>query len=223
MRRARRLFWILALVALVAAPAAHATSVTVEITGTWFATDDTASVLDGSAGTGDSFVVTLVYDDAVADADPASDLGAYFTPAASSDLSIVTGNYTFTPGSAVGIGVENDNDFDEDWTLVDASGYTATGPLPGGVGTGPTAYATITLTDFSGAAHGSDDLVGLNWSLGAYDVADVYLFVGITGAGPLQFIEFQGTIDQISVLPEPSLLALAGLAFGVMTLAARRG
>ena len=131
MRRARFLFRILALVALVAAPAAHATSVTVQISGTWFATDDTANVLDGSAETGDSFVATLVYDDAVADTDPQSDLGAYVTPGASSDLSIVTGNYTFTPGSAVGIGVVNDNEFDEDWTYVDASGYTAAGPLPG--------------------------------------------------------------------------------------------
>ena len=38
MRRSRFLFGILALVALLAAPAVHATSVTVQISGTWFAT-----------------------------------------------------------------------------------------------------------------------------------------------------------------------------------------
>lgn len=223
MRRARRLLWILAFAALAAAPAAHATPVTVQISGTWFATDDSAGVLDGSAGVGDSFVVTLVYDDAVADSDPTSGFGAYFTPAASSDLTIVTGNYTFTPGSNVGIGVENDNVFGEDWTFVDASGYTASGPLPVGVGTGATAYATISLVDFLGSAHSSDGLVGLNWSLAAFDDSDVYLFVEITGQGPMQFIEFEGTISQIEVLPEPSVLLLGGFALVALARSGRRG
>jgi hypothetical protein len=222
MRRARPLLWILAFVALVAAPAAHATSVTVQMTGTWFATDDSAGVLDGSADVGDTFVVTLVYDDAVADSDPTSGFGAYFTPAANSDLTIATGNYTFSPGSSVGIGVEDDNAFGEDWTFVDASSYTASGPFPIGVGTGATAYSTITLVDYSSAAHSSEALVGLNWSLAAFDDTDVYLFIEITGQGPMQFIEFEGTISQISVLPEPSVLLLGGFAL-VALAGVRRG
>lgn len=222
MRRARPLLWILAFAALAAAPAAHATSVTVQISGTWFATDDSAGVLDGSADVGDAFVVTLVYDDAVADLDPSAEFGAYFTPAAASDLTITTGNYTFTPSSAVGVGVENDNVFGEDWIYVDADGYTASGPFPVGVGTGATAYSNITLTDYSATAHGSDALVGLNWTLADYDDTFVYLFVEITGQGPLQFVEFMGTISQISVLPEPSVLLLGGFAL-VALARVRRG
>jgi len=201
MRRARRLLWILAFVAL-AAPAAHATSVTVQITGTWFATDDSAAVLDGSAGVGDSFVVTLAYDDAMADTDPTSGFGLYVTPAASSDLTITTGNYTFSPASDVNVGVENDNVFGEDWTYLDADSYSMVGPLPGGVGTGTTAYSSVTLTDYTGTAHGSEALVGLNWGLGDYGDSFVYLFVEITGFQTQQYVEFMGTIDSISVLPE---------------------
>ena len=55
--------------------------------------------------------------------DPSSEFGAYDVPAATSDLSIVTGNYTFTPASGVGIGVENDNAFGEDWIFLFAEDY----------------------------------------------------------------------------------------------------
>lgn len=223
MRRARLLLWILSFAALAAAPAAHATPVTVQISGTWFATDDSAGVLDGSAGVGDSFVVTLVYDDAVTDADPTIGFGLYTTPAASSDLSIATGSYTFTPGSSVIVSVENDNAFGEDWIYLDASNYTLAGPLSAGVGTGATAYSLITLTDYSATAHGSEALVGLNWDLADYDDTFVYLFVEITGQGPLQYVEFMGTIDQISVLPEPSVLLLGGFALVALARVDRRG
>jgi len=218
MRRARHLLWILAFVALATAPAAYATSVTVQISGTWHAIADTASVLDGSAGVGDSFTATLVYDDAVGDTDPTIGFGLYVTPAASSDLTISTGNYSFAPASSVNVGVENDNVFGEDWIYLDASSYGVAGPLPASVGTGATAYSLITLTDYSAAAHGSEALLGLNWDLADYDDSFVYLFVQITGFPTPQYVEFMGTIDQISLLPEPSLFVLAGFACCLATM-----
>src|SRR5262245_36817048 len=134
MHRTRRLLCAAAtLASLTTAGAANATPVTVQISGTWFLVADTASVLDGSVSNGTAFVATLVYDDSVSDLDPSSGFGSYFTPAASSDLKIVTGNYVFTPASAVGVGVENNNEFGEDSTTLDASSYGATGPFPIGV------------------------------------------------------------------------------------------
>jgi hypothetical protein len=219
MRRARHLLWVLAL----AAAPANATSVTVQISGTWSAIGGKTSVLDGSVVSGDSFLATLIYDDAVPDVDPSPGLGAYFTPAANSDLSIVTGNYTFTPGSSVGVGVENNNVFGEDWIRLHASSYTATGPFPVGVGVGPTAYSDSSLTDFSGTALTSDALIGLNWTLGDYDTSDVYLFIEITGFPTQQFVDFAGTITGITVLPEPSMVMLAAVAGTALALSRRRG
>jgi hypothetical protein len=222
MRRACALLWVLLLVVAAMSPA-YATSVTVQITGTWDSVTDSASVLDGSITVGGSFTATLTYDDAVLDSDPSSEFGAYDTAAASSDLSVVTGNFSFSPASGVGIGVENDNAFGEDWIYLYAENYVGTGPFPVGVGTGATAYANPTLTDYSGTAHSSDALVGLNWDLADYDYAFFYLFVEITGAGPLQYVEFQGTITDIEVLPEPTALTLAGVACAALLVARRRG
>jgi len=95
------------------------------------------------------------------------------------------------------------------------------GPLPIGVGTGATAYASPTLTDTTGTALSSDALTAVPWSIGSYDASDFYLFVEITGRGPLQFIEFAGTISELSVLPEPSTLALAAVAMLALARARR--
>jgi len=218
MRRGRALLSALALAGFVAAPA-YATSVTVVMTGTWDAVDDSADVLDDSAEAGDSFTATLVYDDSVSDLDPSDEFGAYFTEGVPWDLTIVAGNFTFAAGSGtfdVGIGVWNNNPDGEDLILLNGENYVGSGPFPVGVATGATAYAAPSLTDLSGTALGSDSLVGLNWNLADYDDAFFYLFVEITGEGPMQFVEFQGTITSIEVLPEPAALltmvvAVAGL------------
>ena len=231
MRRVRILATLVAL-ALAAATPALATPVTVQISGTWNSVIDTgcdlptpACVLDASAQAGDTFTATLVYDDSVGDLDGTSGFGAYLTEGAPWDLTIVAGNFTFTPGSDVidvGIGVENDNAFGEDLILLNGEDYVGSGPFPTGVGTGATAYALPTLTDTSATAHSSDALVGLNWNLADYDDASFYLFVEITGQGLGEFIEFQGTITDIQVLPEPSTLCLTALAL-VALASQRRG
>jgi hypothetical protein len=169
----------------------------------------------------------LIYDDSVQDLDSDdTGFGAYFTEAAPWDLTIVAGNFFFSPGSDVGdlgIGVENDNDLGEDWTYISATDYTTSGPFPAGVGTGLPAYADFTFTDYSGTAHGSDALMGLNWNLSGYDDAFVHLFAAVTGRDEFDYVDLQGTITGIQILPEPSMTLLCASAVAALALAHRRG
>ena len=215
MRRIRILLWSLAVAAVLGAAPVHATSVTVVMTGTWYFVDD-GSALDGSVTEDGTFTVTLVYDDTVADSEGSPSFGAYFGAAASTDLTIVTGNYSFSPSTGVDIGVQNDIG-GPDVTFFDAYDYVVSGP---GVETGDTAYVNASLASSAGTAHSSDALIGLNWELSDFDFSDVYLFAELTEQGPL---EFAGTIDSIQVLPEPSFLGLAGLACAGVIAARRRG
>ena len=237
MRRVRILASLPVALALASAMPAFATPVTVQISGIWDSVVDTgcdkmvpACVLDGSVTVGGSFAATLVYDDATTDDDPSGGSGAYDVGAAFSDLSLVTGNYSFSPNSGVGIAVENglpeQDPPEQDQTILFAENYVVTGPeFPTGVGTGEIAFANPILVDLSATAHGSDALIGLNWVFSDFDEGSFYLFVEITGAGALQFIEFDGTITDIDVeiLPEPSLLALAAAALIALVALHRRG
>jgi large repetitive protein len=223
MRCVRHLLWTIALAAFVAGPAA-ATSVTVQITGTWSSVTDNASVLGGTVIAGTSYVATLVYDDTTPDTDPDPNAGGYDVPAATSDLSISTSTFTFTPGAAslLGIAIDNNNAFGEDALFLFTDGYTATG-LPAGITLGGTRYANPTLTDTSGTAYSSDALSALPWVIGDYDITSFYFFSQIVGAGSNKFIELQGTITGLSVLPEPSTLALTALALLALGLQRIRG
>jgi hypothetical protein len=213
MRRALHLLWILALAALANAPAAYATSVTVQISGIWDSVTDNASVFGGSVGTGTPFSASLVYDDATPDSDGDPSLGSFTGSAASSDLSITTSAFVFTPGasSPLSMAVENDNAFGEDRLFLFADGYTASG-LPVGISLTGSRYANPTLTDTSGTAHISDALAGLPWLIGSYNITSFYFFAQIAGAGAGKFIELQGTVTSLAVLPEPASGALWVLA-----------
>lgn len=224
MRCVRHWVRALTLVALVGAGPAYATSVTVQITGTWTTVADNANVLGGTVVNGTSYVATLVYDDATADTDPDPNAGAYDVPAASSDLSITTAGFTFTPGATalLGIAIDNNNSFGEDAIFLFTDGYTASG-LPGGISLGGTRFANPTLTDTSGTAHSSDALSALPWSIGSYNITSFYFFAGVLGAGANKFIELQGTITGLTVLPEPSILPLIALGGLAIAWARRRG
>jgi hypothetical protein len=213
MRRALHLLWILTLATFAAPPVAHATSVTVQISGTWDSVFDNANVLGGTVTVGTSFVATLVYDDNTADSDPSPNAGAYDVPAGDSDLTITTSTFVFSPGIAalLGIAVDDDNGFGEDAIFLFADGYTATG-LPSGISLGGTRYANPTLTDTTGTAHSSDDLTALPWSAGSYDMTSFFFTAGVVGAGAGKMITLQGTITGLAVLPEPSVLLLMALA-----------
>jgi hypothetical protein len=119
----------------------------------------------------------------------------------------------------VGIALENDNAFSEDQIFLFAETYSATGPFTSGTGIGGTTFANPTLTDTSATALSSDDLTGVPWTIGSYDLTNFYFFAEVTGADPGEFIELSGTITGLAVLPEPSTILL-GLT-GVLALALR--
>lgn len=217
MRRARHLLWILALTALTTAPA-HATSVTVLITGTWDSVTDNGNVLGGTVGNGTSFSAVLTYDDATPDGDADPNVGSFSVAAASSDLSITTAGFLFTPGATAPLAmfIENDNGFGEDTLALFTDGYTATG-LSDGISLTGTRYANPTFTDTSATAHASGALTGLPWSIGSYDITSFYFFAQVAGAGANKLIELQGTVTGLAVVPEPSGIGLVLLAcFGIL-------
>jgi hypothetical protein len=220
MLRCRTLFLFLVLLSLAAAAPASATPVTVLITGTWDTVEDTAGVTDGSIVVGGSFTATLVYDDTATDLDPDPNNGGYVFPAGSSDFTLDTGNFSFVPGSDLVIAIENDNGFGEDQIFLFAEDYSGTGPFAAGTGIGGTAFANPLLTDTTATALSTDDLTGVVWTIGSYDLTNFYFFAGVTGASPGDFIELSGTITGLSILPEPSTLLL-GLV-GALGLAAAR-
>jgi hypothetical protein len=141
-------------------------------------------------------------------------------PAGSSDFTLDTGNFSFVPGSDLVIAIENDNGFGEDQIFLFAEDYSGTGPFAAGTGIGGTAFANPLLTDTTATALSTDDLTGVVWTIGSYDLTNFYFFAGVTGAGAGQFIELDGTITGLAVLPEPSALLL-GL-IGALGLAAAR-
>lgn len=221
MRCARVLLWILAAVALGAGPA-RATSVTVLLTGTWTMVTDTAGVT--SIDEGDTFTVTLTYDDATPEVDPEPDddltLGDYLLPAATSALTLTTGSYTFTLPASEGIGFSVGNSYlGNDDFVIFAENFTSSGLSPFGTGYG---YMNPSVYDTTETAHSSDALADLPWDITAYDSSDeMYFLIAVTGAGPGAYLELIGDFTQFSVLPEPSLMTLAVLAASALVLNAR--
>jgi hypothetical protein len=221
MRRALRLLCTLTFTALAAAPAAHATSVTVLLSGEWFQVTDNAGVTDGSITVGGTFTLTLTYDDAATDGDPNSATGFYLLPAANTDLSLSTGNYSFALSPSAGVEFVVDNGFSgQDAFGLFAENFSTTGSLPGGVTTGY-GYTNPFVVDSTQTAHSSDDLTGLPWDVSAYDSPNLgmYFLIAVNGAGSNKFIELMGDFTEFTVLPEPSslvLLSLGGLVIAVI-------
>ena len=222
MRCARTLLWVLALTALAAGPAA-ATSVTVQISGTWDSVTDNAAVTNGSITVGGAFSATLVFDDAAADLDASANVGDYLLPAASTDLVLGTGSYTFSllSTSPISFGID-DNVGGQDGFGFFAEHFTTSGPLSSGASTGY-GYANPALFDNSQTAHSSDDLTALPWDASAYDNTNFYFLIEVLGKGSNKFIELSGPITELSVLPEPSMVVLVALSATALALAVRRG
>ncbi|MGH7289271.1 MAG: hypothetical protein ACREI8_14765 [Myxococcota bacterium] len=204
------------LAALGLAPPARATTVTVALTGEWFAVTDNANVTNGSIAVGGAFTVTLSYDDATADSDPSANTGAYFVPGASGSLTLETGDYTFTllASETILIGID-DNVSGDDLLGLFAENFATSGPLIAGASTGY-GYTNPTLFDSSQTAHSSDDLTDLPWAIDAYDAPGIYFFIEVLGKGPSKYIELTGEFTNLAVLPEPSMLALGAVLLLVL-------
>jgi len=222
MRRVRRVLWVLALVLLTTAPA-YATSVTVQMTGTWSSVVDNANVTNGSITIGQSFVATLNFDDATPDTNPNVNVGDYLFGAASSNLVLATGSYLFSllSTSPISFGIDNNISGQDGFGLF-AEHFTTSGPLAAGASTGY-GYANPALFDSTATAHTSDDLTALPWNAGAYNNTDFYFLIAVLGKGSNKFIELSGSITGLAVLPEPSMLALAMVGAGTLILSRRRG
>ena len=217
---------ILALVTVaVGAVPANATSMTVLLTGNWIAVTDNASVTNGSITNGGAFTVTLNYDNAAADSNPDPSVGDYLLPGATNSLTLTTGSYTFSLLAAEDIGFSVGNSyFGQDDFVWFAEHFTTSGPLPLGVSTGY-GYMNPLVYDTTETAHSSDALTGLPWSVGAYDSPNngMYFLIAVSGRGANKYIELSGNFTNFSVLPEPSLLALVGIASAALLSLLRRG
>jgi hypothetical protein len=224
MRRALHLLWILTLATFAAPPVAHATSVTVQLSGEWFQVTDNGGVTDGSIDVGGSFTVTLTFDDATPDGDASAATGFYLLPGASTDLTLSTGNYSFTLLASESVELVIDNNVSsQDALILFAENFVTTGPLPGGVATGY-GYTNPFIVDSTETAHSSDDLTDLPWSASVYDSPNngMYFLIAVNGAGPNKFIELMGDFTSFTVLPEPTGLLLLGMAVAI-AIRARRG
>jgi hypothetical protein len=221
MRRVRVLASMLAFLVAAAAPA-YATSVTVVLSGEWSQVTDNATVTNGSISVGGSFSVTLTFDDATVDSDPDPTVGSYLFSAATSDLTLTTGSYTFTllSGEDIIFGIDDDWSGQDDFGWF-AENFATSGPLPLGVTTGY-GYMNPFVLDSTQSAHNSDALTNLPWSVAAYDLPSMYFLIAVNGAGTNKFIELVGDFTQFSVLPEPSMLALVAFGCAVLLGAHRR-
>ena len=214
----RRIRILLLCLAFVAAVPAYATSVTVQMSGEWFQVTDNAGVTDGSIADGGTFTVTLNYDDETPDDEPDTSLGLFVVSAASSSLTLTTGNYSFTLLASETIEISiGDDYFGQDDLGLFAENFTTSGPLPLGVTTGY-GYVNPFVVDSSQTAHSSDALASLPWSVSAYDSPNLgmYFLIAVNGAGANKYIELFGDFTDFSVLPEPSLVAL--MLFGAAAL-----
>jgi hypothetical protein len=213
------------LLGISAASAASATTVTVLMTGTLTAVDDSNSVTDGSLTFGVPYSLTLSYDDTVSDSDSDPLFGTYLVPAATASYGVVVGNYRFESGGILNVGLL-DGFFDpsEDTLSWFADQFTNSGVLDPGVSFAPFGYSNIALYDYTGTALSSDDLTDANWDRSHYasDNQAFYLFLEVLDprtAGQ-DYVELVGTIDLMTVLPEPSTIWL--LALGSFALVRRR-
>jgi hypothetical protein len=211
MRRARRLLWVLALAAF-ATPPAYATSVTVQMSGTWDSVVDNANATQGAISAGGAFVVTFTYDDATPDANPGdTTLGDYLLLAVTSDYSISTGGFTFSllPTENVFFSVGDGFNGTDDLALF-AQNFATTGPLAPGLSTG-NANTSISVVDSSQTAHSSDLLTAVPWDVGAYNSPNhgMYFLAQVLGAGAGKKIELFGEFTSFAVLPEASVSILS--------------
>ncbi len=203
--------------ALLGVGAASAATVTVLMTGTWDAVADTAGVLDGSITVGGSFAATFTYDDSVKDCEAFVGIGCFLMNGDVGSLVFTTGNYSFMDQgvSQNGVGTE-DSVQGVDLVGLFFDRYLLTGSLPSGVALTPSAYANPTLSDYNETALVSDRLTDIPWDATLFDT-NFYFFGPITGRSAQDYIEFNGAITSLSVVPEPSVsmfaaLALAGFA-----------
>ncbi len=212
MRVAVRAFLSAVCCTLLGTGAASASTVTVVMTGTWDSVVDTASVLDGSITVGGSFTATFTYDDSVPDCESFVGIGCFLLNENLGSLSFATGNYLFVDQGVSLNGVATEDSVQGiDLVGLFFDRYLLTGSLPSGVALMPLAYANPTLSDYSETALTSDRLTDVPWDASLFDT-NFYFFGPISGRGAQDYIELNGVITSLNVVPEPATSVLAAVA-----------
>jgi hypothetical protein len=204
---------------------ASASTITVVMTGQITSAIDSNAVTDGSLAVGVPYTLAMTYDDSIGDADSDPLSGTYLIPAATASYSITVGNYQFSSNSILNVGLL-DGFFDpsEDTLSWFADQFTATGVFDPGVSLGSAGYSNTALYDFAGTALASDEITAIVWDRSLYEADDAALYLLLEVLDPRtvgqDFIELQGTIATMAVLPEPAAIVL--LAVGAIGVALRR-
>jgi len=201
------------LVAAVLPAAASAAPVTVVMTGTWDYIDDPLGVVSGQIALGTSYTVTLTYDDATPDSNPAAIYGNYHFTGPLYGFTLTTASYTFVdaPGGTAELDTVNDS---YDSLSVMGSGLTGGPGLPA---FGTPSYITTSFDDSSATALSSTALLGLPWVLSSWETSGTGLFFDIADGNPNTYVDLGGTITSMTVIPEPTSFGL--VAAGAVALA----
>mgnify|MGYP002382001950 CR=1 FL=1 len=206
---------VLALLIAVSLPlSSSAVPLTVVMGGEWDSVDDAGNVLGGAVLPGTAFTATMTYDDTAPPtySDPIT--ANYDVGALPFSFTLATGGFTFTwlAGGFTSLDLTN--------TIYDGvAGFFE--DFSGAPGLPPIgyAYASPSLDDPSGTALASTALPPLPWSLAAWPTAALGFFFDIDDGDPQTYVDLQGTLTSLTVVPEPGTSVL--LAMGLALLAAR--
>ena len=209
---------VLALLLAVVLPlTGSATPLTVVMSGAWDVVDDAGNVLGGAVVPGTAFTATMSYDDTAPPTYSDAVTANYDVGALPFSFTLVTGGFTFTwlAGGFTSLDLTNSLFDGVAGFFQDFSGAPSLPPMG-------LAYASPSLDDPSGTALSSTALPPLPWSLAAWPTAALGFFFDIDDANPLTYVDLQGSLTSLTVVPEPGSSVLLVMGLVLLAAGARR-